>query len=293
MPRQSKPPSPHRTLHFLRNMPRDTRPSYADVVATSAPRSLPSYPNPDVSPSAFALSIERMEAIRSWLADVQKADRLPPTTSIVEGPHPPILTIVDGLLESLGKTKGPVYREHDYIPLTAHSPLHMGVGQGTPAWIVTHLGIIGEPVPSENTKLWPGSLIRLHDITLSQQNFSFEKPWLYGELGHSSRREPGYHIFPIDVDLFTITQVPYVVNCTIAYIAIPNHLIALQGRLASMHPPSLGQRVVEGIGEIQPPFRPWEADPDWRHPEYAKIKKWGMGLMPDLERRWAIFNARK
>jgi hypothetical protein len=48
--------------------------------------------------------------------------------------------------------------------------LHMGASQTTPAWIVTHLGILGEPLPFKETKLWPESLVRLHDVALSQLN---------------------------------------------------------------------------------------------------------------------------
>jgi hypothetical protein len=189
---------------------------------------------------------------------------------------PPVVAMFDGLLDYVGRTRGFCYCENNYIPLMAHSPLHLGANQTTRAWIVTHLGILGEKLPSMETKLWPGSLIHLHNVTLSQLNGSFKKcPWLFGKLGSSPRREPGYHIFPVEVDLFIITKRPHLVKCT----------------LALMHQQSIGQRVVEGLRDIQPPLRPWEADPTWRHPEYLKIEQWMIGWRPALEKEWADFNA--
>jgi hypothetical protein len=66
--------------------------------------------------------------------------------------------------------------ETDYIPLTIHSLIHMGIGQETPAWIITHLGIIEEEKPSDKTKLGFRSLICLHDVNLTQCNSGFESP---------------------------------------------------------------------------------------------------------------------
>jgi hypothetical protein len=245
-----------------------------------------------VSSPALVSLVERMEVMRTWLSNVERVNHILGILPIVETPIPLIVTMFDGLLEYVGRERGFYYCESDYIPLTAQSPLHLGADQTTLAWIITHLGILGEPLPVQETKLWPGSLIRLHDITLSQQNRGFERPWLFGKLGSSARREPGYHIFPVDVDLIIITKTPHIVKCTIAYVAIPNCLIVLQGQLAPMRQQSIGQRVVEGLRDIQPPLRPWEVDPTWRHPEYLKIEQWRMGLRPTLEKDWVDFNAR-
>jgi hypothetical protein len=196
----------------------------------------------------------------------------------------------DGLLKYVGRARGFYYHESDY-PLTTHSPLHLGVDQTTLAWIITHLGILGELLPIQETKLWPGSLIRLHDVTFSQQNRGFKHPWLFGRLGSSAQHKPGYHIFPIDVDLIIITKTPHIVKCTVTYVAIPNCLIILQGQLAPMHQQSIGQRVVEGLRNIPPPLHPWEADPTWRHPEHLKIERWRFRLRPALEKEWSDLNA--
>ena len=169
-------------------------------------------------------------------------------------------------------------------------PLHMGSKQTTPAWIVTHLGIIREDIPSDQTKLRPGSLIRLHDIELSHQNCGFEKPWLFGTLGPMKWCEPNYHLFELQLHLFTITNTPYIVPCPHAYIAVPDHLIFKRGFLRCVYSPTLGQELVEGCSEVQPPLRPWQVDQRWRHPEYRRIMACKDGN--DLQWVWSIANSR-
>jgi hypothetical protein len=123
-----------------------------------------------------------MEVMGNWLSNVERVNHILGTLPVIERPMPPVVAMFDGVLDYVGRTRGFCYRENNYIPLTAHSPLHLGANQMTQAWIVTHLGILGEELPSMETKLWPGSLI---DVTLSQLNGSFERPWLFGKLGSS------------------------------------------------------------------------------------------------------------
>ena len=47
----------------------------------------------------------------------------------------------DQLLEEQRNKKMGNHCELEYISVTAYSPLHGGVGQRTPTWIVMHLGI--------------------------------------------------------------------------------------------------------------------------------------------------------
>ena len=117
-------------------------------------------------------------------------------------------------------------RELDYINVTTYSLLHCGVGQRTPAWIVTHLGREGRV--SEWARLEPGMAVRLFDEELSEKNYGFEKAWIFGTIGEPYGREPGYHIFWLDPHLFTITQHPIPVHTPPVLIAIPNRLLAKQ-----------------------------------------------------------------
>ena len=55
----------------------------------------------------------------------------------------------DQLLEEQRSKKVGNCRELDYISVTAYSPLHGGVGQQAPTWIVTHLGVGKEGKVSE------------------------------------------------------------------------------------------------------------------------------------------------
>jgi hypothetical protein len=161
----------------------------------------------------------------------------------------------------------------------------MGVGQQTTAWVVTNLGIVGEDVPSEQTKLGPGAAIRLHDYSLAQMNSQFEKPWLFGTLENVIWREPGYHIFAMKPHLFTITRKPFVVPYSHTYVAVPTQLIHDRGQLQIIYSSTLGQRRVGE--ELLPPLRPWEDDTSWRHPEQGKIDQWKDGLRLNLEQEWS------
>jgi hypothetical protein len=131
----------------------------------------------------------------------------------------------------------------------------MGVSQKTLAWVVMNLGIFSEDVPSEQTKLGPGSAIRLHNYSLVQMNSQFKKLWLFGMLENMIWREPGYHILVMKPHLFTITQRPFVVPYLHTYIAIPTQFIHDQGQLQIIYSPTLGQRQVGE--ELLPPLRPW------------------------------------
>jgi hypothetical protein len=172
-----------------------------------------------ISDSTYKAHIERWFAASHFVA-LPKLSPFP-----VEGPFSPAITLFDGILEGVCNGRWKIRSEYEYIPLSAHSPIHMGVGQQTPAWIVTNLGIFGEDVPSEQTKLGPGAAIRLHDYSLTQMNSQFEKLWLFSTLENVIWQEPGYHIFAMKPHLFTITQKPFVVPYLHTYIAVPTQLI--------------------------------------------------------------------
>ena len=70
---------------------------------------------------------------------------------------------------------------------------------------ITHLGIIGEEKPSDKTKLGLGFLIPLHDVTLTQLNVGFESPWVFGAIQGPPCHEARFHIFPMEVHLYTLT----------------------------------------------------------------------------------------
>ena len=73
--------------------------------------------------------------------------------------------------------------ELDYVGVTTYSPLHSGVSQRTPAWIVTCMGVEREEKVSEWAKLEPGMAVRLFDEGLSEKNHGFEKVWIFGIIG--------------------------------------------------------------------------------------------------------------
>jgi hypothetical protein len=97
------------------------------------------------------------------------------------------------------------------------------------AWIVTHLGIIREEIPSDKTELGPGSLICLHNITLAQLNMGFESPWVFSTIREYPCHEAGFHIFPMEVHVCTLTRNPHPIPIHVTHVAIPNHLLDLPG----------------------------------------------------------------
>jgi hypothetical protein len=150
----------------------------------------------------------------------------------------------------------PFFLEVDYLPLTAHCPIHMGISQETMAWIVTHLEIIGEEIPSDKTKLGPGSLVHLHNITLAQLNIGFESPWVCGAIREYPRCEAGFHIFSMEVHVCTLTLTPHPIPIHVTHVTIPNHLLNLPGASYPIHHCTLGQRFIEGKRNPQPPLCP-------------------------------------
>lgn len=147
----------------------------------------------------------------------------------------------------------PFFFEVDNIPLTVQSPIHMGISHETPAWIVTHLGIIRREILSDKTKLGPGSLICLHNDTFSQLNLGFESPWVFRIIWGLSYQEVGFHIFPMEVHLFTLTWNTYIIPICITHVAIPNNLFDLVGVL---HPSvtALLASLLRGKGILSHPF---------------------------------------
>jgi hypothetical protein len=147
--------------------------------------------------------------------------------------------------------------------------------------------------PPGDAKLMSGSVVRLHDTTLSQINHGFERPWLFGKLGDAGWREPGYHIFPLYPSLYTITKSPYPVDIDIAYVAVPDNFVVEEQYLLQTHQKSLGQRNVPGTTKFFPPLRPWEAYREWAHPAYREIHEWYEGVSPSFEWKWSCDHNRK
>ena len=258
------------------------KPSYLVTnLATEEPGSMGTPP-----PSRIASPIETSQGA------VQSSDRVleDNTSANKKGPWMtapiggiPMFSCLENLLYTSAIGQHFFFPETDYLPLTAQSPVHLGIGQETPAWIITHLGIIGEEKPSDKTKLGPGSLIRLHDATLAQLNMGFESPWVFGAVQGLPRREAGFHIFPMKVHLYTLTRNPHYIPIRLTQVAIPNHLLNLTGPSYPLQQCTLGQRFRDRIGDPLPPLRPWEWDMMWVHPEWRMIDKWLKG-----EEGWKI-----
>src|ERR1700734_4326315 len=146
---------------------------YSEVVPFIRIRPLfrePSIQNPFEIPADSASQNE----LRSNTA----RNSLPPFNRIL----PPYKSIFDQLLQRYGNEGVEGRGEFDYIAATAYLPLHRGVGQQTPAWIITHFGVEGEGKVPECVKLEPGTTIWLYDQGLSERDFGFESVWLFGKI---------------------------------------------------------------------------------------------------------------
>ena len=225
-------------------------------------------------------------AFQNKLRSNTARNSLPPFNHIL----PSYKSVFDQLLQRYGNEGVGERGEFDYIAATAYSPLHQGVGQQTPAWIITHLGVEGEGKVPECVKLEPGITIRLYDQGLSERDFGFERVWLFGKIEEVYCREPGYHLFRLTPHLFTITEDPIPVRISAPVIAIPNHLLPESYHIDRLREGTLGQRVIHGVSRIQPPLRPWEMDRNWTHPLGIHIGQWHAGLLPSLEREWSEFH---
>src|ERR1700683_1794054 len=201
-------------------------------------------------------------------------------------------SVFDWLLERQQNPKIGEHRELDYVAVMAHSPLHCGVGQQTPAWIVTHIGVRGEGQASEWAKLGPGMAVQLFDEELSEKNYGFKNVWIFGIISRAYGCEPGYHIYWLEPHLFTITWDPIPVRIPAVLITIPNHLLPERHHLNQLHESTLGQRMVPGLPHLQPPLQPWKNDWAWKHPEIAKIDQWCRGLKSTLEGDWSHYHNR-
>src|ERR1700691_4182248 len=82
---------------------------------------------------------------------------------------PPYESVFDQLLQRYGNKGVGECGEFNYITVTAYSPLHRGVRQQTPAWIITHLGVKGEEKVPECVKPEPGTTIWLYNQGLSER----------------------------------------------------------------------------------------------------------------------------
>jgi hypothetical protein len=133
-------------------------------------------PSPDVAPQVdLVQQLDRGQGIDTLPNELVPGNLYP--TGI-----PSTFTHFDDLLHVSAIGWCPFFLEVDYLPLTMHSLIHMGISQETIAWIITHLGIIREKTPSDKTKLGPGSLICLHNVTLTQLNMGFESPRVFGAI---------------------------------------------------------------------------------------------------------------
>src|ERR1700683_5434681 len=189
---------------------------YSEVVPFIQIRPLcqePSIQNP--------LEIPADSAFQNELRSNTAYNSLPPFNRIL----PSYKSIFDQLLQRYCNEAVGQRGEFDYIAATAYSPLHRGVGQQTPAWIITHLGVEGEGKVPECVKLEPGTTIWLYDQGLSERSFGFERVWLFGKIGEVYCREPGYHLYRLTPHLFTITEDPIPVSISAPLIVIPNLLL--------------------------------------------------------------------
>jgi hypothetical protein len=82
---------------------------------------------------------------------VQSSDNLPEGNTLSNEPGPKIpfpisntstFMCLENILHISAMGKSPFLPKTNYLPLTAHSPVHMGIGEKTLAWIIMHLGII-------------------------------------------------------------------------------------------------------------------------------------------------------
>jgi hypothetical protein len=156
-------------------------------------------PSPDVAPQ-----LDQAQQL-DWGQGIDTPpNELVPTNLYPTG-IPSTFTCFDKLLCVSAIRWRPFFLKVDYLPVTTHSLIHMGISQETIAWTVTHLGIIREEISSDKAKLGPGSLICLHDVTLAQLNMGCESPWVFGAIWEYPCRETGFHIFPVDVHVCTLT----------------------------------------------------------------------------------------
>src|ERR1700689_4968521 len=168
---------------------------------------------------------------------------LPPFNHIL----PSYKSIFDQLLQRYGNEGVGECGEFDYVAATAYSPLHRGVGQQTPAWIITHLGVEGEGKVPECMKLEPGTTIWLYNQGLSERDFGFERVWKIGEV---YCQEPGCHLYRLTPHLFTITEDPIPVCISAPLIVIPSHLLPESYHIDRLREGTLGQRVIHGFSCI-------------------------------------------
>ena len=77
----------------------------------------------------------------------------------------------------------------------------------------------------QEARIKPGIVVRIFDQELSEKNCGFERVWIFGVIGRSHSREPGYHLFWLTPHLMTITEDPIPVCIPAALVVIPNHLL--------------------------------------------------------------------
>jgi hypothetical protein len=119
------------------------------------------------------------------------------------------------------------------------------------------------------------SILKYYNVNLAQLNTDFESPWVFGAIQGPPCCEARFHIFPMEVHLYTLTltQNPHYIPICITHVAIPNRLLNLTEGSYPLQQCTLGQRFIDGMRDPQPPLHPWEWSMMWVHSEWRMIKK--------------------
>jgi len=178
--------------------------------------------------------------------------------------------------------------EIDYLRYEAISYPHWANERMAPIWIVNpRIDSIREEYPSDQVKLPVGSLLHLHDSDLAMNSLGFEHHAALGMILEGGWREPGFHIFPFETHLYTITgERPFPIPITKMYIALPEYLVAEEDVKEQLCLSSIGQRLDKEEFGVRPPLRPWIRKRNWRHPAEKKIKEWAAGRNNGFVEEW-------
>jgi len=157
-----------------------------------------------------------------------------------------------------------------------------------PVWIVNpRIDSIREEYPSDQDKLPAGSLLYLYDSDLATHSLGFEQHAVFGRILDGGWREPGFHIFPFENHLYTITgERPLPIPITTMYIALPEYLVAEEDVKDQLCLSSIGQRLDKEEFGVRPPLRPWSQKSDWRHPAGKNIEEWAAGRNDSFMEEW-------
>jgi hypothetical protein len=100
-------------------------------------------------------------------------------------------------------------------------------------------------------------------------------------------RESGFHIFPFETHLYTITgEHPFPIPNTKMYIALPEYLVAEEDIKEQLCLCLIGQRFDKEEFGVRPPLWPWNQKRDWRHPAEREIEEWAEGRNDSFVEEW-------